>query len=113
MMSSQPPALSNPGSMPESRYCPFCRGPIAEGVLKCRHCGEYVAPPTHSNGAAGCLGLFFGPVGLWYKGQWAAGFAWIAVVLLVVLGTGGFGIVLAPFFWVGMAIHAYHTTPKR
>ena len=28
-----------------------------------------------SDGTAGCLGLFLGPVGLWYKGQWAAGFA--------------------------------------
>ena len=62
---------------------------------------------------AGCLGLLLGPVGLWYKGQWAAGFAWIVITILIMLATGGFGIVLAPFFWIGMAVHAYSAPAKR
>ena len=31
------------------------------------------------NVIAGVLGFFLGPVGLWYKGRWAAGFAWIFI----------------------------------
>lgn len=53
---------------------------------------------------AGCLGLLLGPVGLWYKGQWAAGFAWLVIAII---GTAGSGGILAPLFWIGMAIHAY------
>ena len=62
---------------------------------------------------AGCLGFCLGPIGLWHKGHWAAGFAWIAMAILIVVGTGGIGIVLAPVFWIGMGIHAYNAKPKR
>lgn len=61
--------------------------------------------PGKSDSTAGCLGLLLGPVGLWYKGQWAAGFAWLAMAIVLGAASGG---ILAPFFWVGMAIHAYN-----
>lgn len=93
--------------------CQFCGGPILLGVQKCRHCGEFLSDPPHSNGLAGCLGFFLGPVGLWYKGHWAAGFAWLTMGILAILGTGGLGILLAPFFWVGMGLHAYLAKAKR
>jgi hypothetical protein len=62
--------------------------------------------PEKSNFLAGCLGFVLGPVGLWYKGQWAAGFAWLAMIILITLATGGLAIFLAPLFWVGMSVHA-------
>jgi hypothetical protein len=67
---------------------------------------------NQSNAVAGCLGFFLGPVGLWYKGQWAAGFAWLAMIVIVGLATGGLGIVLAPVFWIGMTIHAIVAEPR-
>jgi len=97
---------------PPHAFCRFCHGPIHPGASKCLHCGEFLTT-SHSNGIAGCLGFFLGPVGLWYKGQWAAGFAWITVTILVVLATAGVGVIFAPFFWLGIAIHAYAATPKR
>ena len=68
---------------------------------------------SHSDALAGCLGLFLGPVGLWYKGQWLAGFAWLAMAILVVAGSGGLGIVFAPVFWFGMCIHAIVAKPAN
>ena len=65
--------------------------------------------PQKSAATAGCLGLLLGPVGLWYKRQWAAGFAWLAMTLLLGLGSGG---LLAPFCWIGMAIHAFVADTK-
>ena len=113
MRPSQPPALRKYGEGHENRSCPFCGGAVVERVQKCRHCGEFLTAPSQSNGTAGCLGLFFGPVGLWYKGQWAAGFAWIAATIVIVVGTGGVGIVLAPLLWIGMAIHSYQAKARR
>lgn len=98
---------------PGQAVCPFCHGPINLGVVKCRHCGEFLSAASQSDGTAGCLGFFLGPVGLWYKGHWAAGFAWIVGFFIVVLGTGGIGVILAPVFWIGMAIHAFQAKPKR
>jgi uncharacterized protein DUF4339 len=66
---------------------------------------------NQSNAVAGCLGFFFGPVGLWYKGHWAAGFAWLAMIVIVALATGEVGIVFAPVFWIGMIIHAIVAKP--
>jgi hypothetical protein len=67
---------------------------------------------NQSNAVAGCLGFFLGPVGLWYKGHWAAGFAWLAMIVIVALVTGGAGIVFAPIFWIGMTIHAIVAEPR-
>ena len=102
---AQLPSAMNP--------CPYCQGPVAKGVQKCRHCGEFLSPPSQSDALAGCLGFFLGPIGLWYKGHWAAGFAWVAILIIIALATGGVGILLAPFFWIGMGIHAYVVEPKR
>lgn len=59
---------------------------------------------TKSDSTAGCLGLLLGPVGLWYKRQWAAGFAWLVMAIILGVASGG---ILAPFLWIGMAIHAH------
>lgn len=61
-----------------------------------------------SDGLAGLLGFLLGPVGLWYKRQWAAGFAWLAGAFIAGAMSGGF---LAPVAWIGMAIHAYNADP--
>lgn len=86
--------------------CPYCRGEVHYGVQKCRHCGEFLVRTDHSDALAAGLGCLLGPVGLWYKGHFIAGFAWIAAWFLLVFATAGFGLLLAPFFWLGMAIHA-------
>ncbi len=89
--------------------CPFCKELILAGAIKCKHCGSDLEVPQKSDAAAGCLGLLLGPVGLWYKGHWAAGFAWLAMALLIGILTGGW---LAPVFWIGMAAHAACAKPK-
>jgi hypothetical protein len=66
--------------------------------------------PAKSNGLALVLGLFLGPVGLWYKGHWAAGFAWL--VMGIIVGTATF-LIAAPVFWIGMAIHAAVAEPRE
>ena len=65
--------------------------------------------PTKSNGLAFLLGLLLGPVGLWYKGNWAAGFAWLVMGLIMIPLTR---FLAAPLFWLGMAIHAAGATAK-
>lgn len=82
--------------------CPECANYVSTSADKCPHCGYRTALPK-DNTTAGCLGLVLGPVGLWYKGQWAAGFAWLAMTILLGVATGGLA---APFCWIGMAIHA-------
>jgi hypothetical protein len=98
---------------PPGTWCRFCHSPIPHGVQKCRHCGEFLSPTGKSDGLAGCLGLALGPVGLWYKGLWGAGFAWLAVWVLLVIATGGFAILLAPIFWLGMGIHSFVAKARR
>jgi hypothetical protein len=89
--------------------CPFCKEAVQPDAKKCKHCGSSIAAAAKSNVTAGCLGLVLGPVGLWYKGQWAAGFAWLVLAVLLGLATGG---VAAIFMWLGMAIHAAAAEPK-
>lgn len=113
MIDSTPPPLPQAPNRPTGHTpCPACHGPIEIGAQKCRHCSEDFRSRSQSNTTAGCLGLLFGPVGLWYKGLWAAGFVWLAFFLLFILITGGVGIVLAPLFWIGMSIHAIKAKPK-
>lgn len=66
------------------------------------------APPTKSNVLAFILGLFLGPVGLWYKGHWAAGFVWFAALVILGGATGG---TAAPAIWLFQAIHAAVAKP--
>lgn len=56
------------------------------------------------NGKAGWLGLILGPVGFWYKHQWMTGWAWLAILILAAIGTGG---ILNFFLCIPCAIHAY------
>lgn len=93
--------------------CPYCHGELNPGVQKCRHCGEFLVGTGHSDALAGCLGFMLGPVGLWYKGHFAAGFAWLAFSFLFFMGTGGLGLLLAPVFWIAMGIHAASVKGKR
>ena len=93
--------------------CPYCGRQIQRGVQKCGHCGEWLIGTGHSDAVAGALGCLLGSVGLWYKGHWAAGFAWLAAIFLTALATGGFGLLLAPLFWIGMAIHAAAVQGRR
>ena len=79
----------------EAAACPSCGAPNPTGSA--------LRPREKSNLAAGCLGLLLGPVGLWYKGRWAAGFAWL--VMTLILGSVTLGIAV-PFCWLGMAVHA-------
>jgi hypothetical protein len=58
-----------------------------------------------ANITAAVLGLFLGPVGLWFKRRWLAGIAWLAAATLLGVGPGGMGIPMLPILLVGMAIH--------
>jgi len=110
--------------------CPYCAEPISVEAKKCRHCSEFLDPslraanqmaqhslsiknagiPPKSDAVAGCLGFLLGPVGLWYKGRWAAGFAWIVMAFLMTIATGG---VAAPVFWIGMGLHTIVAKTKE
>jgi len=89
--------------------CPDCGEAVSPHARSCPSCGSEL-PVEKSNFMAGCLGFLLGPVGLWYKGHWAAGFAWLVVAVIASIATGG---VAAPFFWVGMGIHALVAKPRR
>lgn len=99
--------------------CPSCDREVSRFAAQCPHCGHplrtsgsaaaQTPPAQKSDGVAGCLGLFFGPVGLWYKGHWAAGFAWLVIAIIIIPMTG---LLAAPLFWVGMAIHAASVKAK-
>lgn len=90
-----------------TKVCPFCRQVIHREAITCNHCHErLVTVHTKSNGTAAMLGCLLGPVGLWYKRQWAAGFAWIVFAFLFFAMTGGLGVIFLPVFWIGMTIHA-------
>jgi hypothetical protein len=91
--------------------CSECGHDVSTDARSCPHCGHRLVPaePAKSDAMAGCLGLFLGPVGLWYKGHWAAGFAWVVMAILLGIGTGG---ILAPVCWIGMAIHAYAASSR-
>jgi hypothetical protein len=68
------------------------------------------SPPaaSHSNALAFFLGLFLGPVGLWYKGRWALGFLWLVACAILIPATG---LLAAPVLWLGMALHAASARP--
>jgi len=102
--------------------CPECKQPVAVGVSTCPGCGAWVAGAIKRRGRllqrrlvrvtgrersdymAGLLGLLLGPVGLWYKRNWVAGFAWLALGLTAGMASTWW---LAPIFWFGMAGHAF------
>jgi hypothetical protein len=69
-----------------------------------------VSRRSKSNGLAFLFGLFLGPVGLWYKRNWAAGFAWLVMGAIVSAATF---LLAAPLIWIGMAIHAAVAEPRE
>jgi hypothetical protein len=87
--------------------CPKCGYPIAQ--KKQQQILPYQKVELKSDGMAGCLGLLLGPVGLWYKGCYGAGFAWLIFAIIFAVATSGISI---PFFWIGMAAHAAWAKPK-
>ncbi len=42
-----------------------------------------------------------------------AGFAWLIAMFIFFMATGGLGLLLAPLFWIGMAIHAAAAKGRR
>ena len=98
---------SEPSSK-QGAFCTHCGEPIRAGASRCPHCGG-VFPPARSNLLAGCLGLLLGPVGLWYKGHWAAGFAWLLIGIILSIASGG---LVLPILWIGMALHAAAAEPR-
>ncbi|MCA9124589.1 MAG: hypothetical protein H6822_19575 [Planctomycetaceae bacterium] len=101
--------------MAELVLCPYCRGEIRRDAQKWRHCSEWVSDSGHSDMLAFFLGLVLGPVGLWYKGRFAEGFAWLAASTFYgwqASLTPGLWIGI-PGFWIGMAIHAVTAKGKR
>jgi len=110
----QSPAASPPPlRSPAAAACPYCGGDVPTRAQKCRHCGEWLVRTNHSDGLAGCLGFLLGPIGLWYKGHWAAGFAWITAAILFGLVLFPYGFLLFPIFLIGMTIHAAAAKGRR
>mgnify|MGYP005862812475 CR=1 FL=1 len=116
------PRCGAPDPTPQRGLCVGCGNEIEVLPLgECPQCGviepfrhaRYGADVSGGSGpsrkmesddvTAGCLGLLLGPVGLWYKGHWPAGFAWLAMTVLLGIASAGW---LLPFLWIGMAIHA-------
>lgn len=83
-------------------FCPACAKSVSATAHACPGCGHQLMV-AKSDALAGCLGLALGPVGLWYKGHWGAGIAWLVVGTIVCLGTG---LLAAPFVWLGCGLHA-------
>ena len=93
------------GKWAAQSLCARCEGSVAVNAPYVVQTSAPQPPQVREKSAvaAGCLGLALGPVGLWYKGHWAAGFAWLVLTPVLGVATGGMAL---PFCWAGMAIHA-------
>jgi len=98
---------------PQYRACPFCRETIPTAAKLCSHCGSRVAMAARSSVGHGILAMLasflFLPLGFWYKGQYAVGFAWL-VVSIVFFAVGGW--MLGTVAYVIGVIHAAAISPK-
>ncbi len=96
--------------------CPFCRGQIEPGVLKCRHCSEWLQPdlrkahqpPKWHRGTAAALSLIPG-MGQIYKGRVARGLLWLPATVL------GYAAYVVPglILHVLCILNAYHAGDPR
>ena len=93
--------------------CPFCRVEIPSNAPMCQYCGKSFNGGQRSNVVAGILGIFLGPVGLWYKGHVDAGIIWLAMIFFICAISDGLGLILVPFLWIAMAMHAILVPAKR
>jgi hypothetical protein len=67
--------------------------------------------PYKSDVIAFLLGTFFGPVGLWYKGRWAAGFAWLIGAFILLFALGPARVFAVPVLCIAQGIHAAVVKP--
>ena len=111
------PGIALTDEVNEFKTCPYCKEDIRFDAVKCRHCQSMIressADAKASDVVAFFLAVFFGVVGLWYKGHWGAGFAWIGAAILLFIVTGGIGFIALPFFWIGIIIHAAAADDRR
>lgn len=100
--------------------CPECGNDLSTEATSCPHCGRPLRPvaaasppPGKSDLLAGLLAVLLGPVGLWYKGRWAEGIAWLAGGLLLFLATGaGIGSIGSILLWIGLVIRTFVAVPQ-
>jgi TM2 domain-containing membrane protein YozV len=77
--------------------CPYCKEEIAEGAVKCRHCGSMLVVQVRSADykdklVAGLLGIFLGGLGVhkFYLGKIGQGVVYIIFCLTTIPGIIGF-----------------------
>ncbi len=92
--------------------CPDCGSELSEKFPLCTSCGYDSRPKLSekSDIIAVALCFLFGPIGLWYKGHWLAGFVWL--IAAVIAGVT-FGVFSTPFIFVGILIHTVIVKPKK
>ena len=100
----------------DTMLCPNCGERLPAGSEACQHCGwrrEETAEGTASDAMAALLSIVPG-LGHVYKGYRGIGLLFAAGTLIVLgfsglaaIASAGFGLGLAVFYWIGVAMHAY------
>ena len=93
--------------------CSWCAQPLERNATVCPQCSRRMVNAPKSDVLAGVFGLLFGPVGLWYKRRYAAGFAWLGGTVAAAMVLGPLMQTVAPFLWIGQAVHAVRAKPRE